>query len=157
VAARLIMGLSVVALGLLSGGMLFIAVSLMSAWQAMPPADFQSWFAAHSGRIAALMLPLGFIPVLLAIAAIPLAWRSDARVWALIAAICAVLVVIEYPIFFAGANARFAGGGMTGDEVRSLLGQWAAWHWSRTILGLPGFVAAILALARYSPRSRTIG
>jgi hypothetical protein len=70
------MGLSVVAFGLLSGAMLFIAVSLMTAWQAMPPGDFQSWFAAHSGRIAALMLPLGFMPVLLSVLGVLLVWKA---------------------------------------------------------------------------------
>ena len=146
--ARLIAALNVAAFGLLSGGMLFIAVSLMTAWHAMPPAEFQSWFAAHSARIAVLMLPLGFIPVVLGILGALLACKTNARLWALLAAICALLVVIEYPIFFAGANARFAGAMMAADELRSLLAQWSAWHWSRTILGLGGFLAAIVALTK---------
>jgi hypothetical protein len=54
--------------------------------------------------------------------------------------------MVSYPLFFAEANASFIAGGLSDAAVRALLDQWAVWHWGRTLLGLAGFVAAVLAL-----------
>jgi len=45
--------------GLLAGGMVLIEVVLLPFWRGSSPADFRDWFAAHSGRIRDLMIPLG--------------------------------------------------------------------------------------------------
>jgi hypothetical protein len=64
----------------------------------------------------------------------------------MIAALCALYVMLSYPVFFAGANASFIAGGLSDLAVRALLDQWALWHWGRALLGLAGFLAATLAL-----------
>ena len=48
-----------VLVGLLAGGMVLIEVVLVPFWRGAPAADFREWFAAHSGRVRALMAPLG--------------------------------------------------------------------------------------------------
>ena len=50
---------SAVLAGVLTGGMVLIEVVLVPFWRASSPAEFRAWFAAHSGRIRALLVPLG--------------------------------------------------------------------------------------------------
>ena len=140
--------LSVLSFGLLTGAMLLIGISIVGFWKSLTPSEFSSWFAAHSSRLGAIMIPLGVITVLVSLAAAAVSWRSHAkqRRWAVIAAICALCVMVSYPVFFAGANASFIAGGLSDSAVRALLDKWALWHWGRTLLGLAGFLAATLAL-----------
>src|SRR5215510_8102349 len=57
-------------IGLLAGAMLFIGVALVPFWQGLQPAEFRAWFALHSGRIGALMIPLGIAAVIASLAAL---------------------------------------------------------------------------------------
>jgi NADH:ubiquinone oxidoreductase subunit H len=147
-AGSAVLVLSVLSFGLLTGAMLLIGSSLVGFWKSLTPSEFLSWFASHSSRLGLIMIPLGTITVLVSLAAAAVLWRGPARQrrFALIAALCALCVMVSYPIFFAGANASFIAGGLPDSVVRALLDQWAVWHWGRTLLGLAGFVAAILAL-----------
>jgi hypothetical protein len=146
-AANAVLVLSVLSFGLLTGAMLLIGTSIVAFWKSLTPSDFVAWFASHSNRLAVVMIPLGAITVLVSLAAAAVSWRSSVqqRRFAVIAALCALSVMVSYPIFFAGANASFISGGPD-PAVRALLDKWAIWHWGRTLLGLAGFVAAILAL-----------
>jgi hypothetical protein len=93
------------------------------------------------------MIPLGAITVLVSLAAAAVSWLRPSQLrWAVIAAVCALCVMVSYPVFFAEANASFIAGGLSDSAVRALLDKWVVWHWGRTILGLAGFVAAVLAL-----------
>src|SRR5262245_11394800 len=133
--------------GLLAGGMLVIGVSLVAFWKSLPPSDFQAWFASHSHLIGRLMLSLGIASIAVTVAAVIASWRGPVtcRRWLLIAAFSAVGVMVTSPIFFAATNEAFARGGLSDSAVRTLLDQWAAWHWFRTALGTFGFFAALRA------------
>jgi hypothetical protein len=145
---RAILMLSVLSFGLLAGAMLLIGSSIVGFWKSLTPSDFVSWFASHSSRLGVIMIPLGSITVLVSLAAVAVSWRlrSKQRRWSVIAALCAVLVMVSYPVFFAEANASFIAASLSDSAVRALLDKWAVWHWGRTLLGLVGFVAATLAL-----------
>jgi hypothetical protein len=139
---------SVLTFGLLTGAMLLIGASIVGFWKSLTPSDFVSWFASHSSRIGIIMVPLGTITLLLSLAAVMVSWRSrlKQRQSAIIAALCAVYIMVSYPVFFAAANASFVADGLSDSAIRALLDKWAVWHWGRTLLGLVGFVAATLAL-----------
>jgi hypothetical protein len=141
-------GARVLSVGLLTGAMLLIGVSIVGFWKSLTPSEFVSWFASHSSRVGVIMVPLGTITLLLSLAAVVVSWRSrlKQRQRVMIAALCAVCVMASYPVFFAGANASFVAGVLPDSAVRALLERWAVWHWGRTFLGLLGFVAAVLAL-----------
>lgn len=147
-AVNAVLVLSVLSFGLLTGAMLLIGISIVSFWKSLTPSEFVSWFASHSSRLGAVMIPLGATTLLVSLAAAAVSWRSrqGQRRWALIAALCAFCVMGSYPIFFAGANTSFIGGDLSDSAVRALLDRWVLWHWGRTLLGLAGFVAAVLAL-----------
>jgi Domain of unknown function (DUF1772) len=147
VAASILLMLTCLLLGLLTGAMLVIGVSLVSFWRGLSPSDFQVWFASHSHLIGRLMIPLGIGGLAVSVAAAIAGWRSSvARRWLLIAAVSAIGVMVTYPLFFATANETFVRGGLADAAARSLLDRWAAWHWFRTGLGAVGFVAALRAL-----------
>jgi hypothetical protein len=146
VVAPILQMLTCLLLGLLTGAMLVIGVSLVSFWKSLSPGDFQVWFATHSHLIGRLMIPLGIGGLAVSVAAVIASWRSSARGWLLIAAVSAMGVMVTYPLFFATANETFVRGGLADAAARSLLDRWAAWHWLRTGLGAVGFVAALRAL-----------
>src|SRR5262245_36425013 len=150
VLASALMMLACLVLGLLSGGMLVIGVAFVSFWKSLSPSDFQVWFASYSHLIGRLMIPLGAGSVAAAVATLAAGWSGapTRRRWLLIAALSAIGVMVTYPIFFAGANDAFVRGGLSDPAVRSLLDQWALWHWVRTGLGIVGFFAALRALQR---------
>jgi hypothetical protein len=110
-----ILVLSVLSFGLLTGAMLLIGISIVGFWKSLTPSEFVSWFASHSSRIGDIMIPLGAVTVLVSLAAVMVSWRlrSKQRQWSMIAAFCALLVMVSYPVFFAGANAGFIAGGLS--------------------------------------------
>lgn len=142
--------LACLVLGLLTGGMLVIGVAFVSFWKKLSPGDFHAWFAAYSHLIGRLMIPLGSSSVAVTLAALVAARAGPVtrRRWLIVAALSAIGVMVTYPLFFAATNALFARGGLSDPELRSLLDQWATWHWVRTALGLLGFGAALRALQR---------
>ena len=138
---------SAVLAGVLTGGMVFIDVVLLPFWRGLPPAEFRAWFAAHSGRIRALMVPLG------AATGIACTTSASARVvggrrggpaavaGGAAAGVIAVTVTVNEP-----ANHRFAAGTLSDGETTGLLQRWARWHHVRVVLGVVATVAATRAL-----------
>jgi hypothetical protein len=140
--------LTAVLTGLLAGGMLLIEVVLVPFWRRASPADFRAWFAAHSGRIRRLMVPLGAgagcVGAASAIAQLVEGNRSaPASVAAALATagVIGVTVTVNEP-----ANHRFTAGTLTDPETSDLLSRWARWHHIRVFLGLAAAVAASSAL-----------
>lgn len=149
--------LAAVTAGLLAGGMVLIEVVLVPFWRAAPPAEFREWFTAHSGRIRALMVPLG-VGAGLASAASAVAQvteRDRSGPAAVVAAgatvgVLAITVTVNEP-----ANHRFVSGELTGPETTELLNRWARWHHVRVGLGLAATGAAPLALVQRTDDSVT--
>ena len=140
--------LSAVLTGLLTGGMVFIEVVLLPFWRAASPADFREWFAAHSGRIRDLMIPLGVGAgtVGVASAAAHLAEGRRNAPGAVTAALATVGVIGITVTVNEPANHRFTSGTLTDTETTDLLGRWARWHHGRVVLGLAAAVAAAATL-----------
>jgi len=139
---------SAVLAGVLTGGMVLIEVVLVPFWQGSSPAEFRAWFTSHSGRLRALLVPLGAATGIActASAAARLAGGRRGAPAAVAAAgaaagVIAVTVTVNEP-----ANRRFTGGTLTDRETTELLRRWARWHHVRVVLGLAATVAAGRAL-----------
>jgi uncharacterized membrane protein len=139
---------SAVLAGVLTGGMVLIEVVLVPFRRALPPAEFRAWFAAHSGRIRALLVPLGAATGITctASAAVQVVGGRCGRPASVAAAgaaagVIAVTVTVNEP-----ANHRFAAGTLTDAETTQLLHRWARWHHLRVALGLTATVSAARAL-----------
>lgn len=135
--------------GLLAGAMLFLRVVLVPFWRGLPPAEFRAWFARHSGRIRALMVPLGVgaAGASLAATAARMAKGEDARANAVAAAssgaVVAVTVTVNEP-----ANREFVREDFGDQETTTLLARWSRWHDLRVALGLVAAAAAALGRGR---------
>ncbi len=138
---------SAVLAGVLTGGMVLIELVLVPFWRALPPAGFRAWFAAHSGRIRALLVPLGAATGIACTAsAVQVGGGRRGRPASVAAAgaeagVIAVTVTVNEP-----ANHRFTSGTLTDAETTELLRRWARWHHLRVVLGLVATVAAAWAL-----------
>jgi anthrone oxygenase-like protein len=142
--------LTAVLVGLLAGAMVLIEVVLVPFWRGAPPADFHAWFAAHSGRIRALMGRLGAgAGVVAAASAVAHVAAGSKAAPASVAAAGATAGVVGITVAVNGpANHRFTTDALTDSETAELLGRWARWHHARVILGLAATVAAALTLAQ---------
>jgi hypothetical protein len=150
VLSRALAIVTAVLVGLLAGGMVLIEVVLVPFWRGAPAAEFRDWFAAHSGRLRALMAPLGAgAGVVAAASALAHVAEENKGAPASVAAagatagVVGITVAVNEP-----ANRRFATGGLTDDETAELLGRWARWHHARVVLGLAAAGAAVVTLAQ---------
>jgi hypothetical protein len=139
------------ALGLLAGAMLLIAVALVPYWTSLEPAEFARWFRDHASLIGRLMIPLGVAAAALTALAAWLARPAPASRWLLLAAGLATVVGALYPVYFSAANASIASGALAPDEVAAELRRWRTWHAVRTAAGLAAFLAALRALRDARP------
>jgi hypothetical protein len=134
---------------LLAGAMLFLRIVLLPFWRGVPPAEFRGWFAKHSGRIRAVMLPLGAASAAASVGATAarLVHHRDARASS-VAAAGAVGVVVVTVAVNEPANRKFANEHLPDDETAMLLARWARWHDVRGALGLLAAAAAVRALGQ---------
>ncbi|MDQ4049745.1 MAG: DUF1772 domain-containing protein [Actinomycetota bacterium] len=122
---------------------------LLPFWRDLPPAEFRAWFARRSGRIRALMVPLGAAAAGTSLAATVAraAEREDARANAVAAAssvaVVAVTVTVNEP-----ANREFVREDFGDEDTTTLLVRWSRWHDVRVLLGLIAAVAAALGAGR---------
>jgi hypothetical protein len=150
--ARQLAQASALLLGLLSGAMLLIAVSIVPFWRGLAPAEFRTWFSANSASIGALMFPLGMSSAVASITAWMFAVGKAARRWHLYAMLGTLGVVLVTLAINEPANRLFAEPGALNDEDTSaLLTRWIVWHWIRLLLGMGAFYAAVCALMEQPP------
>lgn len=139
--------LSAVLAGLLTGGMMLIQVGLLPFWRGVPPEQFRTWFAAYSGRIRTLMLPLGAgaaaVNVASAVAQTAQGPRAGAASVAAAAAagVVAITVTVNEPM-----NHRFTAEHLTDAQTGNLLERWARWHRVRVALGVVATLGAASSL-----------
>jgi hypothetical protein len=139
--------LTAVLVGLLAGAMVLIEVVLVPFRRGLRPAELRACFAAHSGRVRSLMVPLGAGAAATTSAVAHRVEGTDGGTASLAAAGAMVAVVAITVVVNEPANRRFVAGNITGAETEALLACWARWHDRRVALGLSATVAAALALA----------
>ena len=150
VLSRALAVLTAVLVGLLAGAMVLIEIVLVPFWRGVPPAQFRVWFAAHSDRIRALMVPLGAAAGGVAVAsAVAMVSEGGEGVPAAVVAAAGTVGVVGITVTVnEPANHRFTSGSLTDGATTDLLARWARWHHARVGLGLAATVAAALALAQ---------
>lgn len=151
--ARILNLLAVISLGLFSGAFLFIALVVVKFWQAVEPDVFLNWMNDHFFRFPTLMVPLNMISLVLAIAALGTAWKSqpENRLALGLSAICILVCTITFPLYFAGANAEFLNRTLAVPQIARAIDTWATWHWVRTGLAFAALIFASFALFQRSP------
>lgn len=140
---------AVVALGLAAGAMLTEGAVLVPYWRSLPPEAFFAWYADNAGRLFEFFGPLEIVSALLAIAAalLSLFRRRRSGVPLAAAAVLAVAVLAFFPLYFEDVNGGFEAGTIPLDRLADELARWSAWHWTRTVVGIAAFVAALVGVA----------
>jgi hypothetical protein len=138
--------LSVALWGVYAGAQLTEACVLVSYWRSLRPAEFFAWYAANDRRLISFFGPLttstALVSFAFAVSATSLGHAS--RGPAILAAVIALGVLGGFAVYFKGANARFAAGTISAEQLPGELRRWAFWHWVRT---LSAFVALAVLLA----------
>lgn len=124
--------------------MVLIEVLLVPFWRSSSPREFREWFAVHSPRIRALMVPLGAGAAAAATATAIADGLAEGQVEpsstiaaAAASSVVAITVTVNEP-----ANEKFAQVDFDDAETTTLLQRWARWHQARVGLGLIAAVAA---------------
>jgi hypothetical protein len=136
------------AIGLLVGALLTEGALLVPYWRSLPAEAFSALHQGFGPRLYGYFAPLTIISSVLTFttAAVCMAWPDAGSGYTLGASVCMALVLVTYTLYFKHANARFAQGGLSPEELRAELARWAMWHWGRVGFGVVGFAAAILAV-----------
>ena len=152
--ASILAQLSILLVGLLTGGMLLIGGGLLPYWQSLEPMEFSRWFGANSRFLAGLMLPLGRAAVIISLLTAIAAWATShpgAR-WLTASTFLVLFIAALYAIYYAPANALLGSGSLSPAEVSAELATWRIWHWIRVAAGVAAVVAGLRGLTRVAQR-----
>jgi hypothetical protein len=140
--------LSAAGLALFVGALLTEAMVLVPMWRTLQPREFFTLHAEHAHRLYGFFAPLTASATLLAVAAAitSVATNRSQSFASVVAAILALAILSTYFLYFQRANASFAEGSITHEDLPAELARWASWHWLRTMIGLVALAAALLAL-----------
>jgi hypothetical protein len=134
--------LATLALGLAAGAVLAEGAVLVPWWRSQPPEAFLAWYAAHASRLFTFFGTLEMVAAALILLAAILV-RSPSFV---AAALLTVGVLLVFPLYFQDVNASFEKATIAPADVPAELGRWAEWHWTRTVLAIAAFAAAVLGV-----------
>src|SRR6185295_16418835 len=136
------------AIGILVGALLAEGALFIPYWRSLPAETFYSLHTVYGPRLYRFFAPLTILPSVLTIAAaIVCLWAFDPGRWAtLISSVLFLAVVGTYGVYFRNANARLAKQSLSPEELSDELRRWAVWHWTRVVLGLLAFGAALVGV-----------
>jgi hypothetical protein len=139
--------IAVASLGIFVGAMLTEGFVLVPFWRSISADAFYAWYAANARRLVGFFSPLTWFAGLTTLAAAGLAlWMAHPGRWYVLAsAVCILVVVAMFFVYFERANASFSLGKMSAGELRLELDRWASWHWARCVCSLAALTSAILA------------
>lgn len=142
------MYLSVGVLGVFLGSMLTEGCILLPFWQSISSGAFYDWCAANGERMANFYNPLNITVTVLPVAAAILAlWQGRRGRWfAVIAAVCLLVIAAMYYIYFQGVNEGFIARSFSPDELPAVLIRWGVWHFWRTVLSTVAVAAGLLSI-----------
>jgi len=154
---RAILWLFVLSLTILTGGGIFEHVVFTPLWAGSPPESVTRWpYGAAQAKFFGIASPLYY---LFSLALIIASWWMPRRhrVWALVAGLSAILVMLATVFFFIPIlhkTQATRGAGLSGEEITNLVNQFVTWNYGRYVLMIVGWVAALRALSLSLAESR---
>lgn len=143
-----IMFLSVGILGVFLGSMLTEGFILVPFWQSISAPAFYDWCAANGERMGKFYNPLNLAVTLLPVAAavVSLWQRRRGRWFAVVAAVCLLVVLGMYYAYFKSVNEGFIARSFSPDELSAVLVKWGALHCWRTVLSAIALFAGLASI-----------
>ena len=117
-------------------------------WRSLPSDDFLSLHKEYGPRLYRFFAPLTIMGTLFPVIAAITTIVTDTQIrWStVVAGILAGSMIGIYQIYFKDANAKFAIGKLTADELAAELKSWDLWHWVRVAIGIVALIASLLGL-----------
>jgi hypothetical protein len=145
-----VMLIAVASLGIFVGAMLTEGFVLVPYWRTIPADAFYVWYAVNAKRLVGFFSPLTWFAGLTTLAAAGLSlWSAHPGRWYVLAsAVCMLVVVAMFFVYFEQANASFSLGKMSATELGLALDRWASWHWARCVCSLAALTSAIFAVSQ---------
>jgi hypothetical protein len=144
----LVQALATCLLGVFVGSLVAEGALLVPYWQTLDADQFHELHHFFGPRLYRFYAPLTIGATSVAVLAGGLQAVSRKEGWMLssAAAVCALAMIAVYFLFFSAANAAFAAGTTSPDELPVALRSWARWHWFRVAMGLVALMLSIAAL-----------
>ena len=135
-------------LGLLVGALLAEGFIFVPYWKSLQSDVFLSLHKEYGSRLYRFFAPLTIAGTLFPVIAAIITLVTDIQVhWSTVAAgILAGSMIGIYLIYFKDANAKFAVGKLTSDELATELKAWDLWHWIRVGIGIVAFLLSLFGL-----------
>ncbi len=142
--------ISILFVGLLTGGLLLIGGGLLPYWLSLEPMEFSHWFGANSRFLMALMMPVGRAAVFLSVLTMILARITShpGTRWLAGSAVFVLGIAALQVFYFDHANDLLGSGSLSPSDVSAELSSWRRWHWVRFSAGLIAVAAALRGLIR---------
>lgn len=134
---------SVLAVGLLAGGLVMEAFVLVPFWRSLDADDFSTLHHRFGPRLFSYFAPLTTVAVVAPILAAVVGRDADGSAWRWAAAGSSLIVVAFFPLFFKGANEALASRSVPDAQLPTALRQWSLVHNARTLasVGALGFAS----------------
>ena len=145
---KILIEIATILIGLTSGAMLLIGISLVPGWQSMNPAEFTNWFIVNAPLIGGLMMPISITATLVILLITGLAvWKNNpSKYWFIVASICTIVMVIMFPLYFKDTNSLLVTtGSLNSTEITETLILWQRMHWLRMTAGIIAFTCMLRA------------
>jgi hypothetical protein len=129
------------ALGLYAGSLLTEGVVLVPYWRRMPHAEFMRLHGDVGPSLFRYFAPLTTLAVALSVATA--IREASLYSWHTLAAALCAGALLTFFAYFKRANAAFAAGTLSENELGPELARWSSWHWLRTVAVVGAFAATI--------------
>jgi hypothetical protein len=153
ITAQSILWLFILFQGLLTGGALFDALVLTPLWAGSPPQSVTTWsYGVIQGKF---FVPIGTVGALFSLVLLFTARLTppQCRRWAVIAAVCGLIVLLSELLFFIPIQMKIQatpGTGLSSEEIVNLANRFVLWHWLKLAVGLTALAAGLQALAKFN-------
>ena len=137
-------------LGLFVGALLAEGALFVPYWKTLEAETFFILHKEYGPRLYRFFAPLTIAATFLAVvtAVVCILTAQNGRWATMIAGILAATMIGIYFLYFKTANAKFAVGKISADDLKDELNRWEKWHWVRVIVGIVAFAASLIGLSR---------
>jgi Na+/melibiose symporter-like transporter len=136
------------------GGATYETFVITHLWAGSPPESVTGWnpvpqYAIEPVRFwgrASALYALSTLAILIVAWLMPRARRK----WALVAGLCALVIILSTGLFFVPILRETIftrGAGLSPEQISTKVHQWVNWNWARMVLVFVGWLAGIWALS----------
>jgi len=127
-------------------------------WKSMEAQDFYAYYNSFGPSIGKFFTILTVVAALIAIglAAYQLLQKSRQRYWSMGAALCMIICLAMFYLYFKGANELFYAGALDANGLQLELERWHLWHNIRVLIEIIALILLCLGLSGEVSEDRNV-